>query len=209
MSILRKIKLIVGSILIIGIISTIVFLFMVNKNLKEDLSYTYANMKAYDIENSHLKDKILVFQLTVEQLNYLQDSTLVEMNKVRRELDIKDKNIRRLEYLVSTASKVDTIYIKQTDTIFKEPTFYLDTCKQDEWYSLHLKMFYPNKIMVNPTFKSEKYILTHVKKETIKPPKKCFIARWFQRKHNVLEVEIVERNPYIVNDTQKFIEIIK
>lgn len=209
MSVITKIKLIVGSILTLTIIGTISFLIIENKKLKEDLSYTTINMKAYDLENSHLKDRILVYQLDINQLNYLNDSLLVQMNKVRVDLGIKDKEIRRLEYLSSKASRTDTIYINRVDTIFKDTIFHLDTCTQDKWYSLQLEMTYPNKIVITPTFKSEKYIMTYVRKETIKPPKKCTIGRWFQRKHNVLEVEIVEKNPYIVNDKQKFVEIIK
>lgn len=202
-----KALLIVIGVLIIILVPTI--LYIQNQRLKEELSYTTINMNAYDVENSHLKDRILVYQFTVDQLNYLKDSILVEMNNVRKELNIKDDNIKRLEYIASTASRTDTIYIRETDTIFREPDFHIDTIKQDEWYSLHLEMSYPNKVTVTPSFKSEKYIITHSRKETIKPPKKCAIGRWFQKKHNVLEVEIVEKNPYIINDKQKFVEIIK
>lgn len=202
-----KALLIVIGVLIIILVPTI--LYIQNQRLKEELSYTTINMNAYDLENSHLKDRILVYQFSVDQLNYLKDSILVEMNNVRKELNIKDDNIKRLEYIASTASRTDTIYIRETDTIFREPDFHIDTIKQDEWYSLHLEMSYPNKVTVTPSFKSEKYIITHSRRETIKPPKKCAIGRWFQKKHNVLEVEIVEKNPYIVNDKQKFVEIIK
>lgn len=204
---LIKTLLITIGVLIIILVPTI--LYIQNQRLKEELSYTTINMNAYDVENSHLKDRILVYQFTVDQLNYLKDSILVEMNNVRKELKIKDDNIKRLEYIASTASRTDTIYIRETDTIFREPDFHIDTIKQDEWYSLHLEMSYPNKVTVTPSFKSEKYIITHSRRETIKPPKKCAIGRWFQKKHNVLEVEIVEKNPYIINDKQKFIEIIK
>lgn len=204
---LIKALLITIGVLIIILVPTI--LYIQNQRLKEELSYTTINMNAYDVENSHLKDRILVYQFTVDQLNYLKDSILVEMNNVRKELNIKDDNIKRLEYIASTASRTDTIYIRETDTIFREPDFYIDTIKQDKWYSLHLEMSYPNKVTVTPSFKSEKYIITHSRRETIKPPKKCAIGRWFQKKHNVLEVEIVEKNPYIINDKQKFIEIIK
>lgn len=202
-----KALLIVIGVLIIILVPTI--LYIQNQRLKEELSYTTINMNAYDLENSHLKDRILVYQFSVDQLNYLKDSILVEINNVRKELKIKDDNIKRLEYIASTASRTDTIYIRETDTIFREPDFHIDTIKQDEWYSLHLEMSYPNKVTVTPSFKSEKYIITHSRRETIKPPKKCAIGRWFQKKHNVLEVEIVEKNPYIVNDKQKFVEIIK
>lgn len=204
---LIKTLLITIGVLIIILVPTI--LYIQNQRLKEELSYTTINMNAYDLENSHLKDRILVYQFSVDQLNYLKDSILVEMNNVRKELKIKDDNIKRLEYIASTASRTDTIYIRETDTIFREPDFHIDTIKQDEWYSLHLEMSYPNKVTVTPSFKSEKYIITHSRRETIKPPKKCAIGRWFQKKHNVLEVEIVEKNPYIVNDKQKFVEIIK
>lgn len=202
-----KALLVTIGVLILILVPTI--LYIQNQRLKEELSYTTINMNAYDLENSHLKDRILVYQFTVDQLNYLKDSILVEMNNVRKELNIKDDNIKRLEYIASTASRTDTIYIRETDTIFREPDFHIDTLKKDEWYSLHLEMSYPNKVTVTPSFKSEKYIITHSRRETIKPPKKCAIGRWFQKKHNVLEVEIVEKNPYIVNDKQKFVEIIK
>lgn len=205
----KIIKTIFISIVIFIIILVPTILYIQNQKLKEELSYTTINMSAYDVENSHLKDRILVYQFTVDQLNYLKDSLLVEMNNVRKELNIKDDNIRRLEYIASTASRTDTIYIRETDTIFREPNFHIDTLKEDEWYSLHLEMSYPNKVTVTPSFKSEKYIITHSRRETIKPPKKCAIGRWFQKKHNVLEVEIVEKNPYIINDKQKFVEIIK
>lgn len=202
-----KALLVTIGVLILILVPTI--LYIQNQRLKEELSYTTINMNAYDVENSHLKDRILVYQFNIDQLNYLKDSILVEMNNVRKELKIKDDNIKRLEYIASTASRTDTIYIRETDTIFREPDFHIDTIKQDEWYSLHLEMSYPNKVTVTPSFKSEKYIITHSRRETIKPPKKCAIGRWFQKKHNVLEVEIVEKNPYIVNDKQKFVEIIK
>ena len=178
-----------------------------NKILEEDLNYTMVNMKAFDLENSKLKDKNLVYQLTIDQLNYLNDSLIVKLNETRKELNVKDKNIQRLEYLSSTITRTDTLFIR--DTIFKDPTFKVDTSIKDKWYSLDLTMYYPNKIQVSPTFKSETYIITHWKKETLYPPKKCAIARWFQRKQKVLEVEVVEKNPYINSESKKFVEIIK
>ena len=59
------------------------------------------------------------------------------------------------------------------------------------------------------TFISEKYIITNKRKETINPPKKFFLFRWFQRKHWVMEVYIKEKNPYIKEINNKFVEIIE
>lgn len=177
------------------------------QNIKNDYYISVNNEKALNEENCNLNNRILEYKFTVEHLNNSKDSLYIVLNNARKELKIKDTDIKRLEYLASTAKRTDTLYIK--DTIFKDPTFSLDTIKKEQWYSLQLKLSYPNRIEVTPEFKSDKYIITHLKKETINPPKKCKLARWFQRKHKVVEVEIIENNPYIETSKSKFIEIIK
>ena len=112
-----------------------------------------------------------------------------------------------MQYLLSEAQKIDTIIFK--DTIFTNPLINIDTLLINDWYQMDLKLKYPNVIITEPKFISEKYIIVNYKKETIDPPKKCAIARWFQKKHKVVEVNIVEKSPYIKNKQQKFIEIIK
>ena len=129
------------------------------------------------------------------------------MNDVRKELKIKDKNIKQLQYLLSISTKKDTVLF--TDTIFRDKSLALDTIIGDKWYNIRLGLKYPNLIYTKPTFTSEKYIIVNKKKETINPPKKFFLFRWFQRKHTILEVNMVERNPYIENKNNRFIEIIK
>ena len=184
-----------------------IFLGVKNKNIQKELSITKANEKAFVMENSILKDKNRVYQFTIEQLNYFNDSIINKMDSIRKVLKIKDKDIKQLQYLLSKASKTDTIICR--DTIFKEPSFKMDTLIGDKWYSLNLNMAYPSTIIVSPTFQSEKILITNIKKETINPPKKCAFLRWFQKNHTVLEMEVVEENPYIINTKTKFIEIIK
>ena len=129
------------------------------------------------------------------------------MNDVRKELKIKDKNIKQLQYLLSVSTKKDTVLF--TDTIFRDKSLALDTIIGDKWYNIRLGLKYPNLIYTEPTFTSEKYIIVNKKKETVNPPKKFFLFRWFQKKHTILEVNMVERNPYIENKNNRFIEIIK
>lgn len=188
------------------LVGTIIALTRVNKNLRNDLSTSKNNEKAYILENSNLKEESRVFKLTIDQLNYYNDSIIEKMNKVRKELDIKDKEIKSLQYLLSEAQKTDTVVF--TDTLFIDPNLNVDTTMGDEWYNLGLKLQYPSTIIVDPTFVSEKYIITNYRKETIKPPKKCWFLRIFQRKHKVVEVEVVEKNPYIIDKKNKFIEIL-
>ena len=198
----------IGIVVVIGLlITSICVLYNNNQNLKEELSVSISNEKAFMMENSIIKDKNRVFQLTVEQLEYSNDSLLVKMNEVREELKIKDKDLKQVQYLLSEAQKKDTIVFR--DTIFRDPLVRVDTLLGDRWYQLKLGLRYPSTIITEPKFVSEKYIIVDYRKETVDPPKKCFIARWFQKKHKVVEVEVVEKNPYIENKQQRFIEIVK
>lgn len=177
------------------------------KSLNIELSISKSNEKAFIEENNELKDRNLAFKFTIDQINYLNDSLITKMNEVRKELKIKDKDLKQMQYLLSTAQKTDTIVFR--DTLFRDRNLQIDTLLGDSWYNIKLGLKYPNLITTTPTFKSEKYIVTSSRKETIKPPKKCAIARWFQKKHKVVEVIIHEKNPYITNKETRFIEIVE
>ena len=64
-------------------------------------------------------------------------------------------------------------------------------------------------IIVQPEFKSEKHIVVSTKKETVNPPKKFFLFRWFQKKQTLIHVDVVEKNPYVENQSSRYIEIMK
>lgn len=177
------------------------------KSLNSELSISVANEKAFMAENNGLKDENLAFKFTIEQLNYFNDSLIMKMNEVRKQLKIKDNDLKQIQYLLSQAQKADTIRFR--DTIFVDRNVKIDTLIGDEWYNIRLGLEYPNLISTTPTFKSEKFIIVDSKKETIDPPKKCAIARWFQKKHRVVRVEVIEKSPYIENKQQRFIEIIE
>lgn len=159
-------------------------------------------LNQFDSLNSYNKE----LQLNIEQLKYSNNKTLDKLNKVRKELNIKDKELQKLQYQLSISNKTDTVVYR--DTIFKEG-IKLDTLIKDDWYSLNLDLEYPSTIIVNPKFKSEKYVVTSLKKEIKGTPKKCWLGRIFQKKHNVVRVEVVEKSPYIETKEQVFINIIE
>ena len=159
-------------------------------------------LNQFDSLNSYNKE----LQLNIEQLKYSNNITLDKLNKVRKELNIKDKELQKLQYQLSISNKTDTIVYR--DTIFKED-IKLDTLIKDNWYSLNLDLEYPSTIIVNPKFKSEKYVVTSLKKEIKGTPRKCWLGRIFQKKHNVVRVEVVEKSPYIETKEQVFINIIE
>ena len=159
-------------------------------------------LSQFDSLNSYNKE----LQLNIEQLEYSNNTTLDKLNKVRKELNVKDKELQKLQYQLSISNKTDTVIYR--DTIFKEG-IKLDTLIKDDWYSLNLDLEYPSTIVVNPEFKSEKYVVTSLKKEIKGTPKKCWLGRIFQKKHNVVRVEVVEKSPYIETKEQVFINIIE
>ena len=54
-----------------------------NQDLKEEISVSMVNQKAFITENSSLKEENRAFKFTIEQLNYYNDSILQKMNDVR------------------------------------------------------------------------------------------------------------------------------
>lgn len=168
-----------------------------------------SNVKAYASMFNAGKEQNAALQLTINQLEYFQDSVLQELDATRKKLKVKDKNLKALQQVKSSFSRTDTITITQVDTLFKEPSLAMDTLLGDEWYSLRLGLKYPSTIAVKPYFKSEKHIIVSSKKETVNPPKKFFLFRWFQRRHNVIHIDIIEKNPYVENQSSRYIEIIK
>ena len=191
---------------IVSLLGIGIYIWNERQDLKKEVCTLRNNQKAFIAENSSLKNESRAFKFTIEQLNYYNDSILQKMNDVRKELKIKDKNIKQLQYLLSVSTKKDTVLF--TDTIFRDKSLALDTVIGDKWYNIRLGLKYPNLIYTEPTFTSEKYIIVNKKKETVNPPKKFFLFRWFQKKHWVMEVHIKEKNPYIKEIDNKFVEII-
>lgn len=164
------------------------------------------NVEAYENLNSSLNEDIKEFQLTIDELRNSKDSINRELASQIEARKIKDKTVQSIQYTTSIASKTDTIVL--TDTIFKRPVD-VDTIVGDEWYNLKLGLKYPSTIITQPTFKSEKYVVIHTKKEYNKKPSKIFFIRWFQKKHTSVVVDVEEKNPYIENGESRFIKIIK
>lgn len=174
--------------------------------LQNDLTIYQNNNKAYYTEISNLKNECYMYQFTIDQLNYFNDSIVEKLKDAKEELKIKNKDIRQLQYLNSKTSKKDTIVL--TDTVFKN-NVNLDTIFGDEWYIVKLGLKYPKTISIEPTFKNETIVLVSSKKETVNPPKKWWIQRLFQKKHTIVKIDVIENNPYTEIKEQKFIEIIK
>lgn len=194
-------------IFILSLIGTTAYLLYQNKKLTAKYETSIENIKAYDNQLSGLKNNNRVLKLTVEQLNYFNDSIIKKMKVVQKELGIKDTELQQLQYEASYAKRGDTIVLR--DTLFRDPQLKLDTIVGDKWFKTNLHLQYPSTIILSPEIELERYIFVEGKKETVNPPKKFFVFRWFQKKQIVAEVTTEEKNPYVKNKVQRFIQVIE
>lgn len=191
--------------IVLLLIATIVVGYNKYKELNQQLSRAVENNKAY----AHKQDTTTVraYNMTINEVKQYGDSIDKEMLKMIKDNGIKEKNIINTHYIKEYINTKDTIVVN--DTIFRDKNFALDTTIQNDWYKVRVGLKYPDTVAVSPEFTSEKYVVVNTKRETIDPPKKCFFLRWFQKKHNVTEVTIFEKNPYIKVKEQKFIQYTK
>lgn len=199
----RLLIIIVIGLLALGIIVTQSYSI---RSLRSELNESLNNQKATAVQRDSIADRAIEFKSTIEGLEYYNDSIAHKLKDAYESLNIRDKKIKRLEYIASTAFVRDSIFIK--DTIFVDD-IHIDTNIVSKWYNIGLILSYPGAIKVNPVIPSEKYIISHSSRETVGKRKRFFFARWFQRKHTVVRVEVIEENPYITNTDSKFIEIVK
>jgi hypothetical protein len=164
------------------------------------------NVEAYQAANSDLQETSKLYKMSMDDLRASKDKLDRKILEIVDSLKIKDKRIEGLQYQSSTASRVDTLVFM--DTVFVE-NLKIDTLVGDEWYTMKLHMQYPSEVVVSPTFNSEQYVVINTKREYNKKPSKIFFIRWFQKKHNVTEVRVVEKNPYINIKEKRYIEVEK
>lgn len=205
----QKIKLyknIISITLLVVVIGILIYQNNQIKGYKEQISISTNTTKALFIENKNLKNKTQQLQLTTQQFKYFNDAINKKLDSVIKDNKIKLKTIKQLQYINSTTSKTDTIIFR--DTLFRKD-LKIDTLLVHPGYTLNLKLEYPNKIVTTPQFTNEQYIIFSDKRETINPPKKFFLARWFQKKHTVVTIDVINTNKYSDVKEKRFIEIIK
>lgn len=201
----KLVYILLGVLILTGI--SMYWLYNRYQKLTAEYSISIENIKAYDAELSGLKDDTKVYKLTIEQLNYFNDSIIKKMKVVQKELGIKDKRLQQLQYEASHAQRADTIILK--DTIFRDSQLKLDTIVGDKWFKTNLHLEFPSTIALKPEIELERYTFISGKRETVNPPKKFFLFRWFQKKMTVITVTVKENNPYVKNKESRYVEIIK
>lgn len=173
---------------------------------KEELNIEIINGKAYQDQLEGIQQDNAQFEISMRTLRHFNDSISQKLVKTIDSLKIKDKRINSLVHYNIVLSKKDTVKLR--DTIFKKD-LQLDTIVGDKYISLDLKLSYPNTIIYQPTINLDLTTIISDTKEYVKPRKKYWIQRIFQKKHYVVRGKIIIDNPYVTTNQYRFIKIIK
>lgn len=201
---MKKYIFILVTILIVGLVAYSYFLTQTNNKLNSSLKVYDTNFKALTLEKDSLKNEALMYKFSVEQLEYINDSIIEDLNTTRKQLAIKDKELLQMQYIKTEIQTKDSIHIK--DTIFRESFVGLDTTIKDKWHTIAVSLK-PTNLIVNATYTSELSVFAKTSKEILGTPKKCFIGRAFQKKYKVIRVEVHDANPYSIIKESKFVII--
>ena len=172
-----------------------------------------ANLKAYIALNDTLMSTNRMFEFKASQLNYLNDSLVNQMNTIRKNMGVKDKNLKGLGYIKSTVRIHDTVLVNRIRD--GDKTLSIDTVINKKWYQIEIDYKgsrcseCKDTLIVSPKVSSEKYVVISTSKEYVDAPKKWWLQRIFQKKEEVVDVKVVETNPYIYSDHERFIKVIK
>ena len=172
-----------------------------------------ANLKAYIALNDTLKSTNRMFEFKTSQLNYINDSLVNQMNTIRKNIGVKDKNLKGLGYIKSTVRIHDTVFVNRIRDGDKPLS--IDTVINKKWYQIEIDYKgsrcseCKDTLIVSPKVSSEKYVVISTSKEYVDAPKKWWLQRIFQKKEEVVDVKVVETNPYIYSDHERFIKVIK
>ena len=154
-----------------------------------------------------------MFEFKASQLNYLNDSLVNQMNIIRKRIGVKDKNLKGLGYIKSTVRIHDTVFVNRIRD--GDKTLSIDTVINKKWYQIEIDYKggrcneCKDTLIVSPKISSEKYVVISTSKEYVDAPKKWWLQRIFQKKEEVVDVKVVETNPYIYSDHERFIKVIK
>ena len=200
----------IAAIIFAAMVLCIGYLLAKNNHLKFDYELALNNYKAYEqmytTKLDSVNGKNYELKLTKEMLERSQDTIIQDLNKLRKELKIKDKQIKELEYL-STVTKIhDSVYF--TDTLFRYDID-LDTVIYDDWHSIKIHLAYPSIIQLESKYKNQISVIVSTEKQTVNPPSKIFFIRWFQKKMEVVKVDVLDANPYAEVTEQRFVEVVK
>lgn len=164
----------------------------------------YAGLaKAYAAASEDNDGVTRAFSLRVKDLESSNDSLLRRLDSLRKEMGVKDRRLMALHYRQTVVERRDTIVVP-------EPVFSagLDTVIDDGWVRTSLSLR-DTMVAIGTRVRNETSLVVSSRRETVRPPRRFFLFRLFQRKHTVVTVEARENNPWCETRETRSVEIIE
>ena len=209
----KVLKYIHKTLVVVAILALIIIGVRRCKSAEDKLEGYENNWIALSNENNKNAKSSKLYEFKLSQLKYINDSLMNAMDSVRKSLNIKDKNLKGLGYVKSTILIHDTVLVNRIRDVDK--TISIDTTINKKWYQIQLDYRgskcneCKDTLIVSPKVTSEKYVVISTQKEYVDTPKKFWIQRIFQKKDEVIDVKVVETNPYIYSNEDRFVKVIK
>lgn len=206
-------KYIVKTLVVVAILALIIIGVRRCKSAEDKLEGYETNWIALSNENNKNAKSSKLYEFKLSQLKYINDSLMNAMDSVRKSLNIKDKNTKGLGYVKSTILIHDTVLVNRIRD--GDKTISIDTTINKKWYQIQLDYRgskcneCKDTLIVSPKVTSEKYVVISTQKEYVDTPKQFWIQRIFQKKDEVIDVKVVETNPYIYSNENRFVKVIK
>lgn len=199
-------KQVIYIILIIVVLLGGIFAWNTIESLRRERDILQQNVCALQISNDSIASRAAAFQVTAETLKNSKDSIDMQLREAYKEIGKKDKQIAALQYIAQEFNQRDTLRLR--DTIF-DRDFKIDTTIQDKYHKLNIVLEYPNVIATNYTVYNELDIAVSKEKVYVGGRSNCFLKRLFQKKYNVMVMDVKNQNPNVITTKTKFYEIIK
>ena len=206
-------KYIVKTLVVVAILALIIIGVRRCKSAEDKLEGYETNWIALSNENNKNAKSSKLYEFKLSQLKYINDSLMNAMDSVRKSLNIKDKNLKGLGYIKSIVRIHDTLFVNRIRD--GDKTLSIDTVINKKWYQIEIDYKgsrcseCKDTLIVSPKVSSEKYVVISTSKEYVDAPKKFWIQRIFQKKNEVIDVKVVETNPYIYSNEDRFVKVIK
>ena len=186
------------------LIATIFYQHNQLQNKNREIDRITNNIRAYEEIASNAQDNSRVLQLTIDELNHSKDSLIQQVNKVKKELKIKDKNL-------TDASVINTQINDSVKTVIKEKLIdFNEELKLNDLTTIIVSRK-DSILTAKIDIKNQQIIFVEDKKE-YKRFYKNWLLRFFHfdfKKVRIKNYQIVNSNPLIKETDTRIIELPK
>lgn len=190
----------------VGLISLLIAtIFIQHNQLQEknaELNRATSNVRAYQDLVSNNQEHNRTLQLTIEELNYSNDSLLLQLKQTQKELKIKDKNL-------TDASVINTVIKDSVKTVIKKEAIdFEEELKLNPLTTIIVRRK-DSILTAKIDLKNQQTILIYKKKEYKNYYKNGWVRFWHfdWRRIRIKKYQVVNSNPLIKVTDTRVIEI--